>query len=148
MNEELIIDNHVIKEDIRAILSKLKAELTNGKLADIKYKSNQVIVTCPFHKDGRESHPSCSIYVGEDEKIPWGTFHCFTCGESGNLVKFISLCLECSDNYAKGWLKKNFTERVVDYLDRSELDIAGEIDLRRTKDVAKKETTKMIDEFS
>lgn len=70
MNDELIIDNHVIKKDIKAILSKLKAELTNGKLADIKYKSNQAIVTCPSHKEGKESHPSCSIYIGEDEKIP------------------------------------------------------------------------------
>lgn len=147
MNDELIIDKHVIKKDIRAILSKLKAELTNGKLADIRYTSNQVAVTCPFHNEGRESHPSCFIYIGEDEKIPWGTFHCFTCGESGNLVKFIGLCLECNDNYAKGWLKKNFTERVVDYLDRSNLDIAEEIDLRKARDVAKKELGKMADEY-
>lgn len=70
MSNELIIDNHIIKKDIRAILSKLRAELTNGKLADIRYTGDQVAVTCPYHNYGKESHPSCFIYVGDDEKMP------------------------------------------------------------------------------
>lgn len=72
MNNELILDNHVIKKDIRSILSLLQIQIVhiNGKLRDIKFTGDQVAITCPFHNNGMESHPSCFIYVGEDEKIP------------------------------------------------------------------------------
>lgn len=111
---QLIIDNHVIKQDIREILSALKSELSNGKLSNIQYKGDEVSITCPFHKEGKENKPSCFIYVGEDGKIPRGTFHCFTCGEKGSLVKFISGVLDCTESYAQKWLKDNFTDNVVE----------------------------------
>lgn len=111
---QLIIDNHAIKQDIKEILSTLKSELSNGKLSNIQYKGDEVSITCPFHKEGKENKPSCFIYVGEDGKIPWGTFHCFTCGEKGSLVKFISGVLDCTESYAQKWLKDSFTENVVE----------------------------------
>lgn len=111
---QLIIDNHVIKQDIKEILSTLKSELSNGKLSNIQYKGDEVSITCPFHKEGKENKPSCFIYVGEDGKIPWGTFHCFTCGEKGSLVKFISGVLDCTESYAQKWLKDNFTENIIE----------------------------------
>ena len=141
---ELIIDNHVIKQSIKEILSTLKSQLNNGKLSNIRYKGDEVSITCPFHKDGKENKPSCFIYVGDDEKIPWGTFHCFTCGEKGSLVKFISSAFDRSEYYAKEWLKKNFTERALEY---KKLDIADEIDLRKSRDVAPKELRKITDEY-
>lgn len=115
MNNELILDNHVIKKDIRSILSLLQIQIVhiNGKLRDIKFTGDEVAITCPFHNNGMESHASCFIYVGEDEKIPWGTFHCFTCGEKGSLVKFIASAFDRSEYYAKEWLKKNFTEKII-----------------------------------
>ena len=141
---ELIIDNHVIKQDIREILSTLKSQLNNGKLSNIQYKGDEVSITCPFHKDGKENKPSCFIYVGEDEKIPWGTFHCFTCGEKGSLVKFIASAFDRNEYYAKEWLKKNFTEKI---LNNVELNIAEEIDLRKYGDVVMKEITKTTNEY-
>ena len=149
---ELIIDNHVIKQDIKEILSTLKSELSNGKLSNIQYKGDEVSITCPFHKGGKENKPSCFIYVGEDEKIPWGTFHCFTCGEKGSLVKFIASAFDRNEYYAKEWLKKNFTEKVLEY---KRLDIAEEItskDLRKypdyipARDEAIKQIARMVDE--
>lgn len=110
---QLIIDNHVIKKDIRSILSLLQLHITNGKLHAVKYGNLEVAVTCPFHNEGKESHPSCFIYVGEDDKTPWGTFHCFSCNESGNLVKFIGAVLDVGNNYACKWLKDNFTEDIL-----------------------------------
>ena len=141
---ELIIDNHVIKQDIKEILSTLKSELNNGKLSNIQYKGDEVSVTCPFHKEGKENKPSCFIYVGEDDKIPWGTFHCFTCGEKGSLVKFIASAFERSEYYAKEWLKINFTEKI---LNNVELNIAEEIDLRKFGDSVMKEMSKEINEY-
>lgn len=140
---ELIIDNRIIKQDIKEILSVLKSQLNNGKLSNLQYKADEVSVTCPFHKDGKENKPSCFIYVGDDEKIPWGTFHCFTCGEKGSLIKFIASAFDRSEYYAKEWLKKNFTEKIIDCI---KLNIAEEIDLRESGDVAIKEAEKIIDE--
>lgn len=143
---ELIIDNHVIKQDIKEILSTLKSQLNNGKLSNIQYKADEVSITCPFHKDGKENKPSCFIYVGDDEKIPWGTFHCFTCGEKGSLVKFIAGTFDRSEYYAKEWLKKNFTEKVLEY---KQLNIAEEItseDLKKGQNEAIKQMAKMVDE--
>ena len=111
---QLIIDNHIIKKDIKAILSLLKSSNFNGKLNDIKYTGDQVAVTCPFHNEGKESHSSCFIYVGDGDSIPWGTFHCFTCSQSGSLVKFISGVLDCTESYAQKWLKDNFTENILE----------------------------------
>ena len=141
---ELIIDNHVIKQEIKEILSTLKSQLNNGKLSNIQYKGDEVSITCPFHKEGKENKPSCFIYVGEDDKIPWGTFHCFTCGEKGSLVKFIASAFDRSEYYAKEWLKRNFTEKI---LNNVELNIAEEIDLRKFGDAVMKEMSKEINEY-
>lgn len=143
---ELIVDTHVIKQDIKEILSTLKSQLINGKLSNIQYKADEVSITCPFHKEGKENKPSCFIYVGGDEKIPWGTFHCFTCGEKGSLIKFIAGVFDRSEYYAEEWLKKNFTEKILEY---KQLNIAEEItseDLRKGQDEAIKQMAKMADE--
>lgn len=110
---DLIIDNHVIKKDIKAILTLLKSQITNGKLSVIKYDPESVMITCPFHKDGLEKNPSCGIYVGNGD-IMWGTTHCFTCGYKGPLYEVIASCLDISTTRAKKWLCDNFTERVND----------------------------------
>lgn len=128
---QLQIDNHIIKKDIKEILSLLKTQLINGKLKTIIYKGDEVSVTCPFHSEGRENHPSCFIYVGEDEKIPWGTFHCFTCNEKGGLVKFIAKCFDRNYSFAKEWLKKYFTEKIVAENSSLALGIEEEIPLKK-----------------
>lgn len=103
---ELIVNNNIISESIYNILVQLQSELTNGKLAFIENKGSYVRVSCPFHKDGLERNPSCSVSDSED--IPKGTFHCFTCGEKGDFVKFVAACKECSRREAETWLIKNF----------------------------------------
>ena len=136
---DLIIDNRIIKKDIKEILSLLQSEVNNGKLADISYTGDEVAVTCPFHKDGKEKKPSCFIYVGDDNKLPWGTFHCFTCGEKGSIIKFIASCFDRSEYFAKKWLKDNFTEKVI-----PELDVPIEDSINLSK--PKKQQIKYLDE--
>ena len=75
---ELIVDGYIIEEPILNILYKLRSELTNGKLSVIEQKDEYVRVTCPFHSEGHERHPSCSVYSGDGDLV-YGTFHCFTC---------------------------------------------------------------------
>ena len=113
MKNHLIIDNHIISRDIEKILLLARTQADNGKLGSIKSRGDSISITCPFHKDGKENKPSCSIYIGEDTNIPWGTFHCFTCGNKGGLSKFLAKTFERSETFAKEWLKKNFTEKVI-----------------------------------
>jgi DNA primase len=58
-----------------------------------------ILIHCPFHKDGLERDPSCSV------EIVKGVFHCFTCKESGPLKKLL--------------LKKRVPPRIVEYFDDS-----------------------------
>ena len=126
----LKIDNHIISKDITTILSLAKGEINNGKLNDIMHKGNEIAVTCPFHSNGMERKPSCFIYVGDDEQLPWGTLHYFACGENGSLIKFLSRVFDSNEYYVKGWLKRNFTER-IDNIEH--IDIGGAISFGKAR---------------
>lgn len=114
---QLIIDNHVIEQDIKSILTELKKYSSTGKLKSIKYQPNNIRVTCPIHKDGQENTPSCDIYVGDCEEVTWGTSHCFACGFTGQLYDFVAECCDRDQRWGKKWLKDNFTESILDVED-------------------------------
>ena len=78
---QLIINGYVITEPIESIIYALKREANWDVFKHIEPKDDYLRVTCPFHKDGHESHPSCSIYTSYDsDSILPGTFHCFRAG--------------------------------------------------------------------
>ena len=110
---EYRIENKIITEPIINILKKVKSELHNDNLYNMRVRGNNIRIPCPFHigKDGGvEKHPSCDIYIGEDtDNLKYGTFHCFTCGETGSLGKLISECFNESDEtFGDQWLIDNF----------------------------------------
>lgn len=45
----------------------------------IKSTSKDIMVSCPFHKEGQERKPSCGIKKYNDEKGSAGYMHCFSC---------------------------------------------------------------------
>lgn len=107
---ELILYNRKIDADIEDILIKLKIESEGKYLREIKRKSDFISITCPFHKEGQEHRPSCSVYNRMDNNtVPYGTYNCFTCGESGPLYKLVSKILNISFEQAKHWLIDNFS---------------------------------------
>lgn len=111
---ELIINNRLINAPIINIVNQIKAELTNGKLGTIQVKGDNVRVTCPSHKDGMESHPSCGIYAGDSENIEYGTFHCFTCNSGGPLYHFVAECFDEDDEFGKDWLVERFGTTIIE----------------------------------
>lgn len=127
----LIIDNHVISKDIKSILTELKKVCNPSKLRSIQYKTSNVRVCCPVHKEGQESRPSCEIFIGDCDNVVWGTVHCFACGFKGQLYDFVSECCDKSVSWAKWWLKEYFTEQV---LDETHLVIDDPITLNKKKD--------------
>lgn len=105
---DLKIGSKVINEPIINILKQVRSELHNGKLKDIQQKGDNVLVTCPCHKQGRENHPSCQVYCGDSPDLEYGFSHCFTCGMNAPLPRFISDCFNESGNFGEEWLKERF----------------------------------------
>ena len=105
---ELIVDNHIIDAPIETILKAVKSELRNGKLRVFERRGDNYSVTCPSHKGGKESHPSCQIYCGTSKDVEYGHMYCFTCGEQGPLWHFIAECFDETDEFGKEWLVSRF----------------------------------------
>ncbi len=97
---EILVKNYVITTPLLEILKQVKRELTNGKLRDIQPKGSEIRVTCPHHGDGKEKNPDC--YINED-----GVWHCFACGASGKLPKFIGECFDKDEKFGEDWLLDN-----------------------------------------
>lgn len=112
---DLIINNHVIDTDIVTILKDIR-QITDGRyLNNIFTRGDNVGVTCPFHKDGKEGHPSCYVYRRKDNpEVPYGFYKCFTCGSQGNLDTFVAKCLNCSYEEARTWLVDNYSNALVE----------------------------------
>lgn len=111
---ELIVDNYIIITPLMQILEKVRGELFNGKLNIIQDRKDNIRVTCPFHANGMEKHPSCDIYCGDNEDIEYGMYHCFTCNSAGPLYKFIGECFDKGDEFGKQWLISNFSSSYIE----------------------------------
>ena len=75
----LIVDNYIIDAPIIKIIQHLRSVLTNGKLRNIRPGKDDIVVTCPKHSGGHEKKEACNIYIGDNEKIPYGFARCFAC---------------------------------------------------------------------
>lgn len=112
---ELVINNHIIDGNIIDILSEIR-RLTDGRyLKDIIKRGDNIGITCPFHKDGNENHPSCYVYIKNDnDNVPYGFYKCFTCGSQGNLDFLVAKTLNISLESSREWLIDNFSSSIYD----------------------------------
>lgn len=126
---KLIIDNKTISTPLIDIIKSVKSQLNNGKLKDIKLKGNNVRVTCPHHNHGLENTPAGDIYIGpQTDKVDYGWFKCFVCGEQGPFYHFVAECFDADDEWAKEWLLENYADGIIEY----EIDLP-EINLNNNK---------------
>lgn len=105
---QLIVKNRIVSTPIATILNKVKEELHDGRLHDIISKRDNVICTCPFHKDGFEKRPSMNIYQGNAERVEYGVVHCFTCDYKASLPKFIADIYGEKTPFGEEWLLDRF----------------------------------------
>ena len=125
---ELVINNKVINAPIMTILTTLKSELHNGLLKDIERETQDNIpITCPSHKNGREHRPSCFVYCRKDnDNVEYGRVHCFTCGYSADLPTFVGDCFGATKEFGEKWLLQKFGTNLdysLEYLEPINLDI-------------------------
>lgn len=92
-------------EDVLVELQKQLALQGIVLLQKTNDSGDNIMVQCPYHKDGQERRPSAGIRKSD------GTFHCFTCGETHTLSEMISHCFGHDDvlgTWGWKWLLQNF----------------------------------------
>ena len=128
----LKIRNKIITEPLENILYDVKRELKNGLLKDITTKGNDLIVTCPSHKDGYERKPSCRIYnVEGDDKTEYGQVHCFSCGFTASFARFIGYVFNQDERWGEDWLIERYGNIYVqeeEYLPEIDLSSSSKIE--------------------
>lgn len=101
------IDEDVYNIDLRDLLKRLRNDIykKNGRSL-FNYISEQnktsIKVTCPIHKRGQETKPSCFVSTN-------GLVHCFSCNYSSNIYKMISELLY--NRFDGGLAGKKYIER-------------------------------------
>ena len=115
--------NTIISTPVSEILNELKAQLILNHSTynpDIRDKGDNIMITCPSHKDGQERKPSCGILKET------GIVHCFTCNYAVQFPEFISNAFGYNDFgvYGERWLKKNFATVEVEERPDINIDLA------------------------
>lgn len=117
------INGIILNTDVADIIKELRSQLEDAgihKFAKFFDSGDDLMVCCPYHKDGQERRPSAGIRKAD------GLFHCLACGETHSLAEMISYCFGYSrEDYGYKWLKENFViakeekrERIVINLSR------------------------------
>ena len=139
----MIINDTIFNASLFEILTELKSQLNANNidlLKDIKDSSDNIMITCPYHKNGTERRPSGGIKKND------GVFHCFTCGEVHSLPELISYCFGKYDdtlgNFGWNWLLKNFATVSVENRKDIELNISRDITKSTTNYVSEEELDK------
>lgn len=116
MLQYLKIDNKTISKPLIEIVKQIRLNINNGKLKELSISGDNIKVTCPFHKEGKENKASAYIFIGnsEDQKVEYGWFRCFTCNEEGPFYHFVAACFDKSDDWAKEWLLENFSDGLIE----------------------------------
>ena len=107
----MYIDGLIINAEVEDIIAELKKELLYQgvhKFAKSTDSGDDLMICCPFHKDGHERNPSSGIRRSD------GMFHCFACGLTYSLPDFISHVLNFDDkSQGYKWLANNFASTEV-----------------------------------
>ena len=128
----MVINDIPFNCELLEIVNELQSQLNaNGikLLHKVIDTPDNVMVCCPYHKEGQERKPSAGIRKSD------GLFHCFACGEIHSLQEMISFCFGHNDDIVGGfgwkWLTRNFLtleveERALIPLDLSRNKRKGE----------------------
>lgn len=119
------INDVIFNVELIDILSELKSQLNaNGRefLNKMNDTPDNIMVCCPYHKNGQERKPSAGIHKSD------GIFHCFSCGEVHSLPEVISHCFgryeDLIGKFGWQWLLKNFVTVQAEERKSIQLDLS------------------------
>lgn len=113
----MLVDGMMINADISDVIKELREQLAKqgvSLFAKTFDSGADLMVCCPYHKEGQERKPSMGIRK-ED-----GMCHCFACGETASLPEMIGYCFEGNALTGKKWLLDNF---VITRVENRKLDL-------------------------
>lgn len=100
--------------------------------------SDEILFLCPFHND---THLGSTMFNSEKE-----IFHCWACGEKGNIFEFVSRLSNCTIKEAEALINSNFRDKnIVDFYVRDVNDIQEKTIRNEYETLATKITTKIFD---
>lgn len=109
------IGNKIIDAPMEKILNDARLEASNGKLRVIQDKGRNISITCPVHKNGMESRPSCNVLnVNDDPDLPEGTTFCYTCGYKASLPQLIADIFEKDITFGEDWLLNHYCNTFIE----------------------------------
>lgn len=121
----MIINDTIFNVELGDIIDELQNQLNINKillLGKRKDTPDNIMIACPYHKDGQERKPSMGIHKKT------GVCHCFTCGETVALQEMITHCFGHYDDkigaFGWNWLLKNFLTISVEERRPIELDMS------------------------
>lgn len=90
---------------VEQVVRDLKLQLYGtGLLKEINNTGSNLMITCPFHKGGKENKPSCGVLLKEKhlngKSYEAGTAHCYTCGYTSDLPQFVADVLGLKNSLA------------------------------------------------
>lgn len=136
----MTLNDVIFTTELTDILVELRDQLNaNGiqLLAKIQNTPDNVMVCCPYHKNGQETRPSAGIRKSD------GQFHCLACGETHSLQEVISHCFGYYEDligaFGWKWLLKNFLTISVEERKDIELDLSREKVTRQVNYVSEAE---------
>lgn len=113
----MLVDGMMINADISDVIKELREQLAKqgvSLFAKTFDSGADLMVCCPYHKEGQERKPSMGIRK-ED-----GMCHCFACGETASLPEMIGYCFDGNALTGKKWLLDNF---VITQVENRKLDL-------------------------
>lgn len=120
-----ISDDLIINAELHDVLFELRQQLIFNNsylLGTMKETDTDIMVSCPYHKNGQERKPSAGIRKSD------GMFHCFACGETHTLDEVVSYCLGYTNDvfgvHGKQWLLKNFVSISLEERKDVKLDLS------------------------
>ena len=118
----MIINGTPFNCTISDVITELKVQLSaNGVQRFYKTfdSGDDIMVCCPYHKDGQERRPSAGIRKSD------GKLHCFTCDKTVDLDELIANCFGYNDPaWGFRWLVQNFATVQVEERKDIELDFS------------------------
>lgn len=102
----MIVNGTQFDVDVSEVLKELKAQLASNGVERF-YKmfdsGDDIMVCCPYHKEGQERRPSAGIRKSD------GLLHCLACGKTVGLDEVIANCFGYNDPaWGYKWLVSNF----------------------------------------
>lgn len=113
----MIVDGMFVSAEASDVIKELREQLAEqgvSLFAKTFDSGADLMVCCPYHKEGQERRPSMGIRK-ED-----GMCHCFACGETASLPEMIGHCFNGNALSGKKWLLDNF---VITQVEHRKLDL-------------------------